>query len=216
MTTYSTDSDGKFIPATQRPDGTWRKARRVKQGYVPQEEVPLYESKGKQFAQNKITLPPGMCPFAVEAAKKDREKKERAKAKQLEKQANGIASTSKNKQQTPGLLVLPASKSTNQQQSSSTIKTKEVNTPNVNNLCETVETALTLEEETLTLAKTLKKLRKKLREIEATEEKIKSGALKKPDKDQLDKIKKKKDVIKQIKELELEEQQQQTQSSGNQ
>ncbi|XP_037815008.1 partner of Y14 and mago [Lucilia sericata] len=213
MATYSTNSEGKFIPATQRPDGTWRKARRVKEGYVPQEEVPLYESKGKQFAQRKATgLPPGLCPEVVEAAKREREKKERAKAK---KEAAALAA--KQQQQIPGVLKLPANvnvtkptmngqktkaspaaaaanKQTNNTTATTTTKSLEA-------LSQNLADNLNIEEDSQELQKKCKKLNKKLREIEEIEKKLKSGALKKPEKDQLDKVGRKKEIEKELKKL---------------
>lgn len=51
--------------------------------------------------------------------------------------------------------------------------------------------------------KRLKNLRKKIREIEVLEEKIKTGALKNPDKEILDKVARKTDISKEIRRLEV-------------
>lgn len=222
MTTYVQDSEGRFIPASQRPDGTWRKARRVKDGYIPQEEVPLYESKGKQFMK-KPSLPVGMCPIIAEQSKVKREKEKQKKEQQTTK--------------TPGLLVIPkvdsgSSQPTKpkeaKQQKSATAngtskkggkanKAKDTSTKTASQtqasghdtaaITEGIsDLAVSSEEE---LAKKIKKLRKKMREIEKIEAKLSAGELKNPEQDQLDKVKRKNQILDELRELESEEAEQQ-------
>lgn len=187
------DENGEpVIPASQRPDGTWRKARRVKEGYVPQEEVPLYESKGKQLQNRQLTtvnqLPPGQVAhktipglFIKENIDKVAPIKNKSK-----KKANREVIVSQLTDQVKEIKI------------SARPAVAKPSKPAVEP--EKVKSAP--EQHTATdPAKKLKNLKKRLREIENLEEKLKNGKSK-PDQDQVTKLKRKQDLVKEIYQLE--------------
>eukprot|EP01134_Creolimax_fragrantissima_P006574 CFRG6574T1 len=50
------DDGTSIIPATRRPDGTWRKERKVKAGYVPQDEQVRFMSRGTVMKEKRKAL----------------------------------------------------------------------------------------------------------------------------------------------------------------
>ncbi|UYV76288.1 WIBG [Cordylochernes scorpioides] len=168
-------SPGTFIPASQRPDGTWRKARRVKDGYVPQEEVPLYESKGKQWARDRAGYIPGYNPVE--------EKKPEPTTPHI-----------------PGLDPAKAKKKKKKktQQETETKCPTPPPPPDVEKVTDTLA-QLNVKADP---AKRIRNLKKKLRDIDLLKAKIESGEVASPDKDQLEKISRRADFEAEIKEIE--------------
>ncbi|XP_035225640.1 partner of Y14 and mago-like [Stegodyphus dumicola] len=193
---YVQDDTGTYIPATQRPDGTWRKARRVKDGYIPQDEMPLYESKGKQWAKNRPTLPIGLDPsYATPVSVKSSMKK-----------IPGLSETVSE--------TVPKSKKKKKKKSDSQkvdnacnqMENLDISSKALNNASNVTPSNPVKGSQPITTdpAKRIRNLKKKLRDINALKQKIESGELANPEKDQLEKIARKEEIEAEIEDLELE------------
>lgn len=152
-----------------------------------------YESKGKQFQKNKPTHPVGMSEEYVAARKAARNEFIATKTNPIPGLIIDVTETKKKKKKSKSKEVASITEG---------IAKTMISTESSNNKSKTKPALSAKQVSTTDPLKRLKNLRKKIREIESLDKKIKSGEIKQPDKEMLEKVSKKAEIEQEIKVLE--------------
>ncbi|KAF9423170.1 hypothetical protein BGZ94_008387 [Podila epigama] len=181
------EADARVIPMTRRPDGTYRKERKVRPGYIPPEDVVRYSNR----VLDSVRPSPSQAPTTTNTTtnnnaapkSKSQKKNDKRKAKRKEDstvepgEAGGDAENAKDDKANPVNSITPDQ------------------TP------VTVPVAAAAMEETSDPEKKLRALSKKLRQIEQLKERQDNGEELLPE--QTEKISKMHELLAQIEALSL-------------
>ncbi|KAF9988022.1 hypothetical protein BGZ75_010156 [Mortierella antarctica] len=175
------DKDVRVIPMTRRPDGTYRKERKVRPGYTPPEDVAKYTNQVLDSIRPAPTPSPLTSAASITSKTKTQLKNDKRKAKRKDEAAAADAGNA-----TPGSA--PKVETAAQMSES-----KDVDAPSAEPST-TPATAVDPE-------KKLRALNKKLRQVEQLKERQDKGETMLPE--QLEKITKMDELLAQIAELSM-------------